>query len=110
MTISNLSRAFSPADRLAVPRIDGPAAPGGSAADAPAGASSFADTLARALDSVNALQLNGQEKARALADGSATNIHDVTIALEQANIALQLTATVRNRAVEAYQEVMRMGV
>ncbi len=75
-----------------------------------AGGPSFADTLARALDGVNAMQLNGQAGARSLADGSAANIHDVTIGLEQANIALQLTATVRNRAVEAYQEIMRMPV
>ena len=82
------------------------AASGGNAA----GGASFADTLARAVDSVNTMQLNAQAGARSLADGSAANLHDVTIGLEQANIALQLTATVRNRAVEAYQEIMRMPV
>ena len=85
-----------------------PALPKSDAANA--SGASFADTLARAVDSVNTMQLNAQAGARSLADGSAANLHDVTIGLEQANIALQLTATVRNRAVEAYQEIMRMPV
>ena len=78
--------------------------------DPGAGTRSFADTLTQALDAVNGLQHDAQAGALSLANGTATNLHDVTIALEQANIALQLTATVRNRAFEAYQEVMRMTV
>jgi flagellar hook-basal body complex protein FliE len=79
-------------------------------ANAVAAGPSFGDTLARALDAVNTLQINAHAGARSLADGSAHNLHDVTIALEQANLSLQLTAQVRNRAVEAYQEIMRMTV
>lgn len=71
---------------------------------------SFADTLAGAANAVNTLQWQAQGGARSLADGTAANVHDVTIALEQANIALQLTATVRNKVIEAYQEIMRMQV
>lgn len=74
------------------------------------GLPSFADTLSHALDSVNTLQWQSQNQSQALAGGRAANVHDVTIALEQANIALQLTATVRNKVVEAYQEIMRMQV
>ena len=75
-----------------------------------AGGLSFAATLEKALGSVNQMQIQAQNGARDLAAGTAANIHDVTIAMEQANVALQLTATVRNRAVEAYQEIMRMTV
>lgn len=75
-----------------------------------AAAASFADTMVRALESVNSLQLDAQKGAGSLADGSAANVHSVTIALEQANIALQLTTAVRNKVVEAYQEVMRITV
>ncbi len=80
------------------------------AAGESANGASFAATLEKALGSVNEMQLQAQEGARSLAAGTAANIHDVTIAMEQANVALQLTATVRNRAVEAYQEIMRMTV
>ena len=75
-----------------------------------AGGSSFAGTLAKALDAVNTLQIQAQAGSQSLADGTAANVHDVTIALEQANIALQLTSTVRNKVVDAYQEIMRMSV
>ena len=74
------------------------------------GGASVADPLTRAVDAVNTLQWEAQSGARSLADGTAANIHDVTIALEQANIALQLTATVRNKVIEAYQEIMRLQV
>ena len=74
------------------------------------GGASFAATLEKAIGSVNTLQLQAQDGARSLAAGTAANVHDVTIAMEQANVALQLTATGRNRAVEAYQEIMRMAV
>jgi flagellar hook-basal body complex protein FliE len=75
-----------------------------------AGAASFTDTLAKAVDAVNTLQLQAEGGAQALASGTAANVHDVTIAMEQAGIALQLVGAVRNRAVEAYQEIMRMSV
>ena len=91
-------------------RIAAPAANIGKVATTGGGGPSFADTLGKALDAVNTLQLDAQAGSRSLADGTAANLHDVTIALEQANIALQLTATVRNRVVEAYQEIMRMSV
>ena len=78
--------------------------------DGAGGGSSFAGTLAKALDAVNTLQLQAQSGSQSLADGTAANVHDVTIALEQANIALQLTSTVRNKVVDAYQEIMRMSV
>ena len=74
------------------------------------GGASFGETLAKAMGSVNNLQLDAQAGAQALAAGTASNMHDVTIALEQANIALQMTAAVRNKVVEAYQEIMRMPV
>jgi flagellar hook-basal body complex protein FliE len=38
------------------------------------------------------------------------NIHDVVIAQEKASLSLQLALQVRNKAVEAYQEMMRMQI
>jgi flagellar hook-basal body complex protein FliE len=72
------------------------------------GGVSFADTLGKAVDAVNTLQWQAQDQSRALATGQAANLHDVTIALEQASISLQLATTVRNKVIDAYQEIMRM--
>lgn len=44
------------------------------------------------------------------ASGEVNNIHDVTIASEKAKLALELTVTVRDKAIEAYQEMMRMQI
>lgn len=46
----------------------------------------------------------------ALAAGQVDDISQVIVAAEKADIALQLTLAVRNKAVEAYQEIMRMQV
>jgi flagellar hook-basal body complex protein FliE len=51
-----------------------------------------------------------ESKSLALAKGEAVNLHDVTIAAQKASIAVQLATHVRDKAVEAYQEMMRMQV
>ena len=71
---------------------------------------SFRDVLGDALDAVNDLQLNADKMTRALAAGEEKNIHDVMIAVEQVNLGIQLTMQIRNKVVEAYQEIMRMQV
>lgn len=70
----------------------------------------FSEMLADSLNKVNQLQLDSQQAAINLAVGKVEDISEVTIAAEKANIALQLTMQIRNKAVEAYQEVMRMQV
>lgn len=70
----------------------------------------FSSLLKDALNKVNALQLQSDEYKQLLATGDVDNLHDVTIAAEKASIALQLTLAIRNKVVEAYQEIMRMQV
>lgn len=70
----------------------------------------FAATLKSALDDVNKLQLQADEAAKQLAMGQAEDIHQVMIAVEQAKLAMQLTVQIRNKVVEAYQEVSRMQI
>jgi len=48
--------------------------------------------------------------ATKLALGQIDDIHQVTIAMEKATLSLQLAVQVRNRMVEAYQEISRMQV
>lgn len=71
---------------------------------------SFADFLNNAISKVNDLQLQSEDLNTALAAGKTDNIHQVMIAAEKAEIALQFTVQVRNKILDAYQEIMRMPV
>ena len=71
---------------------------------------SFASMLQQGLAQVNALQSAADEAIWRLAAGQADNLHEVMIAVERASIALELTIAIRNKLVEAYQEIMRMQV
>jgi len=71
---------------------------------------SFASMLQQGLAQVNALQAEADSAIWRLASGQADNLHEVMIAVERASIALELTIAIRNRLVEAYQEIMRMQV
>ncbi len=70
----------------------------------------FGEYLKEALTSVNDLQTESQQARLNLAAGKIQDVAEVTIAAEKASIALQLTMQVRNKVVDAYQEVMRMQV
>jgi len=76
----------------------------------PAGRPSFAALLQEGLAQVNALQSEADNAIWRLATGQADNLHEVMIAVERASIALELTIAIRNRLIEAYQEIMRMQV
>ncbi len=69
---------------------------------------SFGQFLSEALDNVNKLQNDAKQASVNLAAGKVDDISQVVVATEKASIALQLTMQVRNKVVEAYQEVMRM--
>ena len=71
---------------------------------------SFKDTLTEAIDKVNDLQHKADTQMQALASGEQTNISEVMVAAEKADIALKLMMSVRNKVIDAYQEVMKMQV
>jgi len=71
---------------------------------------SFADTLKDAVQSVNALQKESDVQMEKLATGKAKSIPDVMIAAEKADLAVKLMLQVRNKIIDAYQEVMKMQV
>lgn len=71
---------------------------------------SFADTLKDAIGSVNELQKSSDKAMQNLATGRTDNVADVMIAAEKADIALRLMVQVRNKIIDAYQEVMKMQV
>jgi flagellar hook-basal body complex protein FliE len=71
---------------------------------------SFKDTIKEAISKVNKMQLKADEMSVNFALGKVENTHEVMIAIEEARLALQFLVEVRNRLVEAYQEIMRMQV
>lgn len=72
--------------------------------------SKFADALKDSISQVNQAQLNADHAAEQVAAGESKNLHEAMIKIEEAELSLRLMVQVRNKAVEAYQEVMRMQV
>ncbi len=72
--------------------------------------SPFDNTLSEALKEVNDMQLNADKAIENLVTGKSKNIHQTMIALGKAELAFKLTMQVRNKVIEAYQEVMRTAV
>jgi len=70
----------------------------------------FQSFLTEALQQVNELQFNADAAATLLATGGDIDFHQVAVAAEKANLSLQLTVQIRNRIIEAYQEIMRMQI
>ena len=87
-----------------------PVVPGPAGGDRVAGSLGFGDTLARALTEVNDLQQNAAAAASSLARGEHANMADTVLAVEKANISLSFTVQIRNKLLEAYQELMRMQI
>lgn len=71
---------------------------------------SFESWVGKQLGDVNDKLVNAEQQVRQLAVGDVENLHQVMITLEEAKLNFQLAMQVRNRVLEAYQEVMRMQV
>ena len=70
----------------------------------------FADVLREGLNRLDELEHDSEELVRQLMAGEPVELHRVVMAGEQAGLAFDLLMSVRNKAVDAYQEVMRMQV
>ncbi|MCM2674742.1 flagellar hook-basal body complex protein FliE [Alkalicoccobacillus plakortidis] len=71
---------------------------------------SFKSLLSHALSEVNSMQNESSKKTEDLALGKPVELHDVMITGQKASVSLQATIEIRNKVVEAYQEMMRMQV
>ena len=87
-----------------------PGNPTGAAATSPSAGGGFADTFAGALDQLSAAHQRVDDLALQAATGDLQAVQDYTIASTEAQLLTQLTVTIRDRAVEAFNEVMRMQV
>ncbi len=70
----------------------------------------FGDLLNSTISKVNATDLKGDEAIQKLHTGQAKNLHEVMIAAEEADIAIRMLVQMRNKALEAYNEIMRLQV
>lgn len=96
MGISGISRPFP---------SEGTGAPTGAGA-----AEGFTRVLGDMVNQVNDLQIKADTAVQKLATGESKGLHEVMIAMEKSSISFQFLSQVRNKAVEAYHEIMRMQV
>ncbi|WP_432491105.1 flagellar hook-basal body complex protein FliE [Kineococcus auxinigenes] len=82
----------------------------GTGAVGDASGTDFATLLSGGLDKLQSVQSNADDLAVRAATGDLTNVHDYMIASNEAQLATQLTVAVRDKAVEAFNEIMRMQI
>ncbi len=70
----------------------------------------FSQVLSDAVQSVNELQKSSDKAMQNFSTGKTDNIADVMIVTEKADLALRLMVQVRNKIIDAYQEMMKMQV
>lgn len=71
---------------------------------------SFAQTVSKFVGEVNQQQQVASEQIQQLADGKTENLHEVVLAVTQADLSFQMMLEVRNRLLDTYQELMRMQI
>ena len=73
-------------------------------------AEGFTQVFGDLVGKVNDLQTKADKAVEMLATGESKNLHEVMIAMEKSSISFQFLSQVRNKAIEAYHEIMRMQV
>ena len=81
--------------------------PGGTRVDA--GSSAAGTAFATLVNAVESTSADANTAVSGMLDGS-TDVHDAMIALQRADMTLQMSVQIRNKLVQAYQEIMRMPV
>jgi len=74
------------------------------------GGQSFTDHLKEGIQNVNDLHLKAEKMSTDVATGKSQNLHESMLALTESELSFNFMVQVRNKALEAYQEVMRMPV
>jgi flagellar hook-basal body complex protein FliE len=72
--------------------------------------SGFKETLKNSIDNVNQLLSQADKASTDVAMGKSENLHEAMVAFEKADTALRFLVQVRNKALDAYNEIMRMQV
>jgi flagellar hook-basal body complex protein FliE len=108
MSIAPIS-SFSALALQSIPTLQPAAGAAGAAGGAGAAAKpDFGSMVASGLEKLQSAQATSDNLAVKATTGDLTDIHDYMIAANEASVATQLTVAVRNKAVEAFTEIMRM--
>jgi len=75
-----------------------------------AGSKKFSETLKESIKEINNLQIHADMAMEQMANGESRNLHETMILLEKADNSFRLMMQVRNKLLEAYNEIMRMQV
>ena len=70
----------------------------------------FGSLLGKFIQDVNTKQTNAADAVASLQSGGNVSLHQAVIAMEEASVSFQLMVEVRNKLLDAYQELMRMQV
>jgi flagellar hook-basal body complex protein FliE len=89
---------------------DSPARAGAGAGATGADGKSFGDMVQGGLEAVSQQEFAADDLVNAMASGQDVSIHEVMTATTKANLSIDLLVQVRNKAVEAYREIMNMQV
>jgi flagellar hook-basal body complex protein FliE len=106
------SVGFTPmvAPTLPTPPAAGVAAASQVGAASAASSGDFGQLRSKGLESLQGLHSQADTLAVQAATGDLNAMHDYTITATEASVATHLTTAVRNKALEAFQEIMRMSV
>ena len=83
--------------------------PGGSVNQGEKTGRSFSETLNDSIQEINRMQQNANDQVEKLARGEVKDVHQVMIATQEASLAFSTMMQIRNKIVEAYQEISKMG-
>jgi flagellar hook-basal body complex protein FliE len=79
-----------------------------SASAAGTGEGTFSDAISAAMSQVESAQISAKQSATDLLTGGEGDVHTVALAAQKADLSLELFQQVRNKFVQAYQEIMKM--
>jgi flagellar hook-basal body complex protein FliE len=99
----NVNPVFTPASGVVPPKLP-------SVSRAAGGSDGFGNSLSQAVQSLDQLQKQADVRTMQVAAGEQVDLHDVMIAQDRASLGLQVALQVRNKLVEAYQDIMRMQI
>jgi flagellar hook-basal body complex protein FliE len=100
---------ITPVSMIAAPQV-APLDASGSASDSASGTGAFQSMLEGMIGRVEQSQIAAQQAAQNFLSGGDEELHSVALAAQRADLQFNLFLPVRNKAVSAYQEIMRMQV
>jgi len=108
--IGGISSLFSSAALGATTGVAGTVATSASQAAQSTSGADFASVLASSMDQLQSTQATADDLAAQAATGDLRDVHDYMIASNAASLATEMVVAIKNQAVSAFNEIMRMQV